>query len=92
MKSLLFAVAALPLLTGVALATEPVTKQQPLQLTSQQMDKVTAGFRFAELTVSNTSAILVTVDVVPANLKTAAPGTFLQVISPNLSVQAAFLP
>jgi hypothetical protein len=87
MKSLLYAVAALPLLSGVALATEPVTKQ-PVQLTSQQMDKVTAGFQFAELTTSNTSAVLVTVDVAPP----ALPGAFLSVISRNLSVQAAFLP
>lgn len=87
MKSVLYAVAALPLLSGVALATEPVTKQ-PVQLTSQQMDKVTAGFQFAELTVSNTSAILTTVDVVPPTL----PGAFLGVLSRNLSVQAAFLP
>jgi hypothetical protein len=91
MKSLLYAVAALPLLTGVALATEPVTQEplkQPVRLTSLQMDKVTAGFRFTELTVSNTSAVLVTVDVVPP----ALPGAFLRVLSPNLSVQAAFLP
>lgn len=88
MKSFLYAVAALPLLTGVALATEPVKKQQPMQLTSQQMDKVTAGFQFAELTVSNTSAVLVTVDVVPPRLV----GSFLSVLSPNLSVQARFLP
>lgn len=97
MKSLLYAVAALPLLTGVALATEPVAQQpvaqqpvvkQPMQLTSLQMDKVTAGFTFTELTTSNTSAVLVTVDVVPM----ALPGAFLGVISRNLSVQAAFLP
>jgi len=89
MKSFLYAVAALPLLTGVAFATEPVTKQQqPMQLTNKQMDKVTAGFTFTELTVSNTSAILVTVDVVPPVLV----GHFLSVISKNLSVQATFLP
>jgi hypothetical protein len=87
MKTLLYVVAALPLMTGIAMATEPV-KKQPLQLTTRQMDKVTAGFTFTELTRSNTSAILVTVDVVPA----ALPGAFLRVISPNLSVQAAFLP
>jgi hypothetical protein len=87
MKTFLYAVAVLPLLTGLAFATEPV-KKQPVQLTSGQMDKVTAGFTFTELTTSNTSAILVTVDVVPA----ALPGAFLSVISRNLSVQAAFLP
>jgi hypothetical protein len=91
MKTFLFAVAALPLLTGVALATEPVKKQQPVQLTGQQMDKVTAGFTFTELTTSNTSAILVTVDVIPVPVLTG-PGVFLSVISRNLSVQAAFRP
>ena len=90
MKTFLFAVAALPLLTGVAFATEPV-KKQPMQLTSGQMDKVTAGFTFTELTTSNTSAILVTVDVIPVPVL-AGPGVFLSVISRNLSVQAAFRP
>lgn len=90
MKSLLFAVAALPLLSGVALATQPtqpVTKQ-PVQLTSQQMDKVTAGFTFTETTVSNTSGLIVNVDL-PAPVCTVC---FLNVVSRNLSVQAAFLP
>ncbi len=90
MKSVLYAVAALPLLTGVALATEPVTKQ-PVQLTAQQMDKVTAGFTFTETTTSNTSFVDVAVDT---GLVGTCPtgGCFLRVISPNLSVQAAFLP
>lgn len=88
MKSLLYAVAALPLLTGVAFATEPVTKQQPVQLTSQQMDKVTAGFVFREITLSNTSAVGVWVDTPPV----AIAGSFLNVVSRNLSVTAAFRP
>lgn len=87
MKSVLYAVAALPLLAGVALATEPTTKQ-PVQLTSQQMDKVTAGFVFREIDVSNTSGVIVAVDTAPA----ACTVCFLNVLSPNLSVRAAFLP
>ncbi len=91
MKTLLSAVAALPLLTGVALATEPVAQQpqkQPMQLTSNQMDKVTAGFTFTEITRSNTSLVGVFVDL-PAPVCT---GCFLGVRSSNLSVLAAFLP
>lgn len=88
MKSFLYAVAALPLLTGVAFATEPVTKQQPVQLTNKQMDKVTAGFTFRETTISNTSAVIVTVDLPPP----VCTVCFLNVLSKNLSVQAAFLP
>ncbi len=87
MKSVLYGIAALPLLTGVAFATEPVTKQ-PMQLTAHQMDKVTAGFTFVEDTISNTSRVYVHVDL-PADPCT---GCFLQVRSPNLSVDAAFLP
>ncbi len=90
MKSVLYAVAALPLLAGVALATEPVTTQ-PVQLTAQQMDKVTAGFRFTETTVSNTSLVDVAVDTTPT-VACPSGACFLQVLSPNLSVQAAFLP
>ncbi|MBV8094106.1 MAG: hypothetical protein JOY71_07585 [Acetobacteraceae bacterium] len=53
MKKLLAGVAALPFLAGVALAGQPVA------LNDTQMDKVTAGFDFAELDVSNVSATLV---------------------------------
>lgn len=87
MKSLLYTVAALPFLTGVAFATEPVTKQ-PVQLTTQQMDKVTAGFDFVERTFSNTSFVGVWVDV-PAPVCSSC---FLSISSRNLSAQAAFLP
>ena len=48
MKTLFRALAALPLLTGAALA------QQPTKLSDQQMDSVTAGFM--EVDLSNTSA------------------------------------
>jgi len=48
MKKSLFALAAVPLLVGVALAAEPLNNVQPLSdkvqpLTDTQMDRVTAG-------------------------------------------------
>ena len=51
MKRLLYAVAALPFLAGVALAGEPMA------LSDGQMDAVTAGFDFFERDVSNTSTV-----------------------------------
>ena len=50
MTSLLYGLAALPLLTGAALAQPPqqsaggASAKQPMQLSEQQMDSVTAGF------------------------------------------------
>jgi len=55
MKSVLYGLAALPLLAGVALA------EQPMPLTSQQMDQVTAGWSLVETDKSNTSITLVKV-------------------------------
>ncbi len=58
MKKLLFGLAALPFLTGVAFAGSPVTPNQapvPVALTDSQLDNVTAGFRFIEVDFSNTS-------------------------------------
>ena len=51
MKTIVPCVAALSFIASAALA------QQPVQLTSEQMDKVTAGF--LEIDVSNTSATAV---------------------------------
>ena len=48
MKKFLCGLALLPFLTATALA-------QPAQLSESQMDSVTAGFRFLETDVSNTS-------------------------------------
>jgi hypothetical protein len=56
MKKWLFGVAVLPLLTGLALAKDPV------QLTDGQMDKVTAGFTFAEMDVTNVATVFVGVN------------------------------
>lgn len=49
MKKLLTGLAALPFLAGIALAG------QPTQLTSTQMDQVTAGFDIDEINNTNTS-------------------------------------
>lgn len=57
MKRLLLGLAVLPFLAGVSLAGNPTP------LTDKQMDKVTAGFDFLEVDVTNTSATLVAVDL-----------------------------
>jgi len=54
-KTLIYGLATLPLLVGVAIAAP----KQPLS--DRQMDKVTAGWDFFELTVSNESATVVAV-------------------------------
>ena len=56
MRKLLLGLAVLPFLAGVSLAGQP----QPL--TDQQMDKVAAGFDFAELDVNNVGQTLVEVN------------------------------
>jgi len=68
MKRFLFGLAALPFLAGVSLAAEPVP------LTDKQMDKVTAGFDFVEVSVQNLGTVILGIDVAPA---ACAAGTFL---------------
>jgi hypothetical protein len=89
MKTLLYSLVAVPLLASVALA------QQPVQLTGEQMDKVTAGF--LEIDVSNTSATAVSIfqrpyltDPTPNNI--TCPGCYLLINSPTFSVAAQFGP
>jgi hypothetical protein len=89
MKRLLHGIAALPFLAGVASA------QEPMQLTNQQMDKVTAGF--LEIDMSNTSVTAVSrfqrgylTDPTP-NVITC-PGCYLLINSPTFSVAAQFGP
>ena len=85
MKKLLCGVAALPFLAGVALA-------QPLQLTSSQMDRVTAGFSLLETDLSNTSAVTVSVyqgsPPGSANGLPSCASCYLDIESPAISVQA----
>ena len=63
MKKALYGLLALPLLTGVAVAQQAPssTQHQPLQLTSAQMDHVTAGWDLYELDIGNTSITQVSV-------------------------------
>ena len=88
MKTVVCGVASLSLIASVALA-------QPLQLTSAQMDKVTAGF--LEIDVSNTSATAVSLfqrpyltDPTPNFI--TCPGCYLLINSPTFSVAAQFGP
>lgn len=89
MKRLLHGLIALPFLAGAALA------QQPMQLTSKQMDQVTAGF--LEIDLSNTSATAVSIfqrpyltDSTPNGF--TCPGCYLVINSSTLSLAAQFGP
>ena len=57
MKRLLLGLAVLPFLAGVSLAAQPVP------LSDQQMDTVTAGFDFTELKVLNLGTVRVAIDL-----------------------------
>lgn len=63
MKKALYGLLALPLLSGVAIAQQAPSaiQRQPLQLTSAQMDHVTAGWDLYELDIGNTSITQVSV-------------------------------
>lgn len=83
MKKLLYGLAALPLLAGVALA------DQPMQLSDKQMDKVTAGFDLNVIERSNTSWTQVSIygaGLIPCNQ------CYLTISSRPFSVQSAFGP
>jgi len=82
MKALLYGIAALPLLATFASA-------QPLQLTSNQMDKVTAGFAFRELTPSNTSLTELSIYAGPL---TPCASCYLIINSSSISVQSQMGP
>jgi hypothetical protein len=75
MTRVLYGLAALPLLAGVALAETPqqtnggkALAKQPMQLTEQQMDKVTAGWQFLEIDTFNTGFTIVAVYLGPNTL------------------------
>jgi hypothetical protein len=59
MKRLLLGLAVLPFLAGISLAAQPVP------LSDQQMDTVTAGFDFTELDVQNLGTVLVNINGAP---------------------------
>ena len=89
MNTIVHGVAFLSLIASTALA------QEPLQLTSEQMDKVTAGF--LEIDVSNTSATAVSLFqraylTEPTPNFIACPGCYLLINSPTFSVAAQFGP
>jgi hypothetical protein len=86
MKSILYGLAALPFFAAVALAG------QPMQLSDKQMDKVTAGFEFNIIEVSNTSWIQVVAYPITAGAPVACPACYLTITSPSLNVQSAFGP
>lgn len=88
-KTIVCGVASLSLFAGAAMA------QQPVQLTSEQMDKVTAGF--LEIDVSNTSATAVSLFqraylTEPTPNFINCPGCYLLINSPTFSVAAQFGP
>jgi hypothetical protein len=59
MKKWLFGLAVLPFLAGVSLAG------QPAPLSDTQMDKVTAGFDFLEVTIQNLGSKIVAINLPP---------------------------
>jgi hypothetical protein len=89
MKRIVRGVASLSLFAGAALA------QQPVQVTSEQMDKVTAGTLILE--TSNTSATVVSLFqraylTEPTPNLVLCPGCYLLINSPTFSVAAQFGP
>jgi len=102
---LLYGLAALPLIAGVASAETPksaAVAKKPTQLNEKQMDKVTAGFKFREIDVSNTSWTLVSVysDGLPpvtvgtntTPVASQCSNCYLNLVSPALSIYSAFGP
>ena len=83
MKKLLCGLAALPFLAGVALA------EQPMQLSDQQMVKVTAGFDLFLTERSNTS--WTQVSIYDGSL-TSCSACYLTILSRPFSVESAFGP
>jgi hypothetical protein len=102
---LLYGLAALPLIAGVASAETPkstAVSKKPAQLNEKQMDKVTAGWRLLEIDTSNTSWTLisvysgglppVTVGTSTTPVASACPNCYLSLSSPALSIYSAFGP
>ena len=87
MERLLYALAALPLLAGAAMA------QPPAQLSDAQMDRVTAGFGIDVTETSNTSVVIIRAyeSAVPQITATQCTGCYLHIESPALSIGAIML-
>lgn len=85
MKKLLLGLATVPFLAGMALA------QQPIQLSNQQMDKVTAGWSLQEIDLSNTSNVALGVWApLPADATLTNP--YLLIKSQAFNIAAQFGP
>jgi len=87
-KGILAGLAVLPFLAASALA-------EPMQLSNEAMDKVSAGF--FELDASNTSLTIVSIfqrpyltDPTPNTI--TCPSCYLLIVTPTLSVAAQFGP
>jgi hypothetical protein len=100
MRTLIYGLAALPLLAGVALAETPknvtavkMSAKQPMQLTDQQMDKVNAGF--LELGIFNSGLEVASLFFTP-NLGEGTDnyircdGCYLLIVTPRFSVASSF--
>jgi hypothetical protein len=83
MKSLLYGIAVLPFLANFATA-------EPLQLSSNQMDKVTAGFRYVEVDTFNTGATAISVYPTTGTLLPACPACYLSIDSATIQVRSFF--
>jgi len=83
MKKLLFGLAALPFVAAVALA------DQPVQLSDNQMDKLTAGFDLRRTEISNTSWTQISIYAGPL---TPCAACYLTITSRPFSVESAFGP
>jgi hypothetical protein len=73
MKRLLLGLAVLPFIAGISLAAQPVP------LSDQQMDTVTAGFDFTELDVQNLGTVRVDINLPPVAFPPGGCSCFLQI-------------
>jgi hypothetical protein len=85
MKKMLLGLVVFPFVAGIALA------QEPMALTTRQMDKVTAGWDLFEVDCSNTSRTVVSVYQGAGN-KIDCPNCYLLINSPAFSVASQFGP
>jgi hypothetical protein len=84
MKALLFGFAVLPFLATLATAN-------PVQLSSNQMDNVTAGWRYVEVDTFNTGATAVSVYPTTGTLLPACAACYLSIDSATIQVRS-FMP
>jgi hypothetical protein len=92
MKKLLCGLVVLPFLSTVALAQPAGSAPQPaqpMQLSENQMDSVTAGFSLTEVDISNTTWTAVSVWE-PGGNTISCSACYLSVTSPALSVASVF--